>query len=192
MHIWQMFKQWIVYIGVLSFIWASPIKAQERDTTALSEEKGGQMDTVLQRSADGKYLIDGMELNERQFRRYQKKLRKDSIRAQKNVWWSVFGGPSYTPEASFGVGGAVLASFKTNKRDSLLQRSFLPAGVNLSINGTIVVAGAGTFFFNQNRFRIYVNYGYRNEPSHYYGRGMEKAEKRFRIRRGNRRGTRSD
>ncbi len=171
-----MFKQWIVYIGVLSFIWASPIKAQERDTTALSEEKGGQMDTVPQRSADGKYLIDGMELNERQFRRYQKKLRKDSIRAQKNVWWSVFGGPSYTPEASFGVGGAVLASFKTNKRDSLLQRSFLPAGVNLSINGTIVVAGAGTFFFNQNRFRIYVNYGYRNEPSHYYGRGMEKAE----------------
>ena len=103
-------------------------------------------------------------------------MRKDSIRAHKNVWWSVLGGPSYTPEASFGVGGAVLASFRMNKQDTISQRSFLPAGLNLSINGTIVVAGAGTFFFNENRFRIYMNYGYRNEPSHYYGKGFEKAE----------------
>lgn len=63
-----------------------------------------------------------------------------------------------------------------NKQDTISQRSFLPAGLNLSINGTIVVAGAGTFFFNENRFRIYMNYGYRNEPSHYYGKGFEKAE----------------
>ena len=61
-----------------------------------------------------------------------------------------------------------------NKQDTISQRSFLPAGLNLSINGTIVVAGAGTFFFNENRFRIYMNYGYRNEPSHYYGKGFEK------------------
>ena len=46
-----------------------------------------------------------------------------------------------------------------NKQDTISQRSFLPAGLNLSINGTIVVAGAGTFFFNENRFRIYMNYG---------------------------------
>ena len=103
-------------------------------------------------------------------------MRKDSIRAHKNIWWSVLGGPSYTPEASFGVGGAVLASFRMNKQDTISQRSFLPAGLNLSINGTIVVAGAGTFFFNENRFRIYMNNGYRNEPSHYYGKGFEKAE----------------
>ena len=90
-----------------------------------------------------------MELNEKQLKRYYRQLRKDSIRAHKNIWWSVLGGPSYTPEASFGVGGAVLASFRMNKQDTISQRSFLPAGLNLSINGTIVVAGAGTFFFNE-------------------------------------------
>ena len=121
-------------------------------------------------------IVDGVELNEKQLKRYYRQLRKDSIRAHKNIWWSVLGGPSYTPEASFGVGGAVLASFRMNKQDTISQRSFLPVGLNLSINGTIVVAGAGTFFFNENRFRIYMNYGYRNEPSHYYGKGFEKAE----------------
>ena len=87
-------------------------------------------------------IIDGQQLNEKQLKRYHKQLRKDSIRAQKKIWWSVLGGPSYTPEASLGVGGAVLASFRLNKNDTISQRSFLPAGINLSLNGTIVVAGA--------------------------------------------------
>ena len=33
-----------------------------------------------------------------------RQMRRDSIRAHKNVWISVLGGPSYTPEAKFGVG----------------------------------------------------------------------------------------
>ncbi|MFI3267619.1 MAG: BamA/TamA family outer membrane protein [Rikenellaceae bacterium] len=107
---------------------------------------------------------------------FLRQVRKDSLRAHKKVWLSVLGGPSYTPEASFGVGGALLASFKMDKNDSISYRSFLPIGFNLSLNGTVVVAGAGTFFFNENKFRIYSNYGYRNEPSHYYGKGFEKAE----------------
>lgn len=121
-------------------------------------------------------VIDGKELTEKQLQRFHKQQHKDSIRAKKNIWWSVLGGPSYTPEASFGVGGAVLASFRLNKNDTISQRSFLPAGINLSLNGTIVVAGAGTFFFNENRFRIYVSYGYRNEPAHYYGVGYKEIE----------------
>ena len=74
------------------------------------------------------------------------------------------------------MGGAVLASFRFHKNDTITKRSFIPAGVNASLNGTIVVAGAGTLFFNENRFRIYVNYGFRNEPSHYYGKGYETIE----------------
>lgn len=119
-------------------------------------------------------IIDSQpELTEKQLKRYRKQQRKDSIRAKKNVWLSILGGPSYTPEASIGVGGAMLASFKINKKDSISQRSFLPIGFNLSLNGTIVVAGAGTFFFNENRFRIYMNYGFRNEPSNYFGKGYD-------------------
>ena len=115
-------------------------------------------------------MIDGKPMTEKQMKRYYKKLRKDSIRANKRIWWSVLGGPSYTPEASFGVGGAVLASFRIHKDDTVTQRSFIPAGFNITLNGTFVFAGAGTLFFNENRFRIYINYSYRNEPSHYFGK----------------------
>ena len=170
-----MLKYIIVFAGASLLTISLPAKAQEqRDIVALSsEEIMTPSDTVSRKET---VIVDGVKLNEKQLKRYYRQLRKDSIRAHKNVWWSVLGGPSYTPEASFGVGGAVLASFRMNKQDTISQRSFLPAGLNLSINGTSVVAGAGTFFFNENRFRIYMNYGYRNEPSHYYGKGFEKAE----------------
>ena len=170
-----MLKYIVVFAGASLLAISLPAKAQEqRDIVALSsEEIMTPSDTVPRKKT---VIVDGVELNEKQLKRYYRQLRKDSIRAHKKIWWSVLGGPSYTPEASFGVGGAVLASFRMNKQDTISQRSFLPAGLNLSINGTIVVAGAGTFFFNENRFRIYMNYGYRNEPSHYYGKGFEKAE----------------
>ena len=170
-----MLKYIVVFAGASLLAISLPAKAQEqRDIVALSsEEIMTPSDTVPRKKT---VIVDGVELNEKQLKRYYRQLRKDSIRAHKNIWWSVLGGPSYTPEASFGEGGAVLASFRMNKQDTISQRSLLPAGLNLSINGTIVVAGAGTFFFNENRFRIYMNYGYRNEPSHYYGKGFEKAE----------------
>ncbi len=101
---------------------------------------------------------------------------RDSVRAHKKVWTSILGGPSYTPEASVGVAGALLMSFKMDAADTVSQRSFLPIGFNISINGTFVVAGAGTFFFNENRFRIYSNYGFRNEPANFYGVGMEEID----------------
>ena len=52
-----------------------------------------------------------------------RQLRRDSIRRRRNVWVSVLGGPSYTPEASFGVGGAMLMSFSNDRDDTLSQRS---------------------------------------------------------------------
>ncbi len=112
-------------------------------------------------------------LTKQQLKSLHTKQRRDSIRANKKVWTSVLGGPSYTPEASLGIAAAALLSFKTNPKDTVSQRSFLPLGVNASINGTYIVAGAGTFFFNNNRFRIYSHYGFRNEPCDYYGVGME-------------------
>ena len=89
---------------------------------------------------------------------------------------SVLGGPSYTPEASLGVGGAMLMSFKMDKKDTISQRSFLPVGFNLSLNGTVVVAGAGTFFFNRDKYRLYMNYSFRIEPANYYGADMSVIE----------------
>lgn len=166
-----MFRQLVVLTGIPLFISVPVVHSQnQREIIPLSSEEVVTVpDTVPQKTI----LVDGRALNEKQLKRYYKQQRKDSIRAHKNIWWSVLGGPSYTPEASFGVGGAVLASFRMNKNDTISQRSFLPAGLNLSLNGTVVVAGAGTFFFNENKFRIYASYGYRNEPAHYYGKGYD-------------------
>lgn len=101
---------------------------------------------------------------------------RDSVRANKKVWTSILGGPSYTPEASLGVAGAALLSFKTNAADTISQRSFFPLGFNISINGTFVVAGMGSLFFNENQFRIYSSYSYRNEPANFYGVGFDEID----------------
>lgn len=159
----RMLKQYILYAGITCML--STFSAQAQEVIAPA-------DTITQ----GAVMLDGKPMTEKQLTRYHKQLRKDSIRAAKNVWWSILGGPSYTPEASLGVGGAVLASFRFNKHDTLSQRSFIPAGFNMTLNGTFVLAGAGTLFFNENKFRIYINYGYRNEPSHYFGKGYETIE----------------
>lgn len=102
-----------------------------------------------------------------------RQIRRDSIRAHKKVWFSVVGGPSYTPEASLGVAAALLASFRIDRSDTISQRSYIPMGVNVSFNGTIVAAGAGNLFFKENRFRLYLKYGYRDEPSHYFGKDYD-------------------
>lgn len=114
-------------------------------------------------------------MTERQLKAYQKKQRRDSIRAKQRVWWSILGGPSYTPEASLGLGGALLATFRINKADTISQRSFIPVGFNISLNGTYVVAGAASLFFNENKFRIYTSYSFRREPSNYFGKGFSSA-----------------
>lgn len=102
--------------------------------------------------------------------------KRDSIRDNKRVWTSLLGGPSYTPEASGGVAAAVLLSFKTNPADSISQRSFIPMGVNFSLNGTFVVAGSSALFFNENKFRIYSLYSFRNEPANFFGVGFSEID----------------
>ncbi len=116
------------------------------------------------------------QMTEKQLHQFQRKHKRDSIREQKRVWTSILGGPSYTPEASLGVGGALLMSFRIDPSDTISQRSFIPIGFNISLNGTFVAAGGSTLFFNENKFRIYTKYGYRTEPSIFYGIGFNQIE----------------
>ena len=69
----------------------------------------------------------------RQLKQFARQQRRDSIRAHKKVWLSILGGPSYNPEASLGVGGAMLMTFRMNPDDTISQRSFIPVGFNISI-----------------------------------------------------------
>ena len=163
----------IVILTVLGgFLVSHSTEAQDVRTDSVAVVSESVPDTV----SKPVLMLDGKPMTEKQMKRYYKQMRRDSIRETKNIWWSVLGGPSYTPESSLGVGGAVLSSFRFHRNDSITKRSFIPAGFAISLNGTFVLAGAGTLFFNENKFRIYVNYSFRNEPAHYYGKGYESIE----------------
>ncbi len=149
-YIRKMINRFVAALALLLYVSIESLSAQE--TVSLYDSSASE--NVLQSMT----VID---------ERSPRQIKRDSVRANKRVWTSVMGGPSYTPEASLGVGGAVLLSFKTNPEDSVALRSFLPMGFNVSINGTFVVAGAGTLFFNENKFRIYTSYGLRNEPANF-------------------------
>lgn len=132
----------------------------------------GQQDTVVITTPTDTLTVTP-RLSASQQKQLLRQLRRDSIRANKKIWTSILGGPSYNPEASLGIGGAMLMSFRMNKYDTISQRSFIPVGFNISINGTFIAAGAGTLFFNENKFRIYVKYGFRTEPANFYGIGYD-------------------
>lgn len=132
----------------------------------------GQRDSVMITTPNDTLLITP-KLSASQQKQLLRQQRRDSIRAHKKVWTSILGGPSYNPEASLGIGGAMLMSFRMNKYDTISQRSFIPVGFNISINGTFIAAGAGTLFFNENKFRIYAKYGFRTEPANFYGIGYD-------------------
>jgi hypothetical protein len=48
-------------------------------------------------------------------------------------------GPAYTPELGFTIAGGIMTSFKTNKSDSLIQRSSAPIMLGVSSTGAFFV-----------------------------------------------------
>lgn len=82
-----------------------------------------QQDTVTKIiNPEDTLMIVTDQLTDRQLKQLYRQHRRDSIRAHKKVWLSILGGPSYNPEASLGIGGAMLMTFRMNKYDSISQR----------------------------------------------------------------------
>ena len=131
-----MFRYLLIYMACLLF--AFSVKAQ-----------GISNDTILKEVL----MLDGKPMTEKQIQRYHKQLHKDSIRANKRIWWSILGGPSYTPEASFGVGGAVLASFRLNKNDTIEQ----------------IEKSDSTTKFHKSSFQLYPRFVWEVRPHLYTG-----------------------
>ena len=79
-----MLKYIVVFAGASLLAISLPAKAQEqRDIVALSsEEIMTPSDTVPRKKT---VIVDGVELNEKQLKRYYRQLRKDSIRAARKL-----------------------------------------------------------------------------------------------------------
>ncbi len=84
-----------------------------------------------------------------------------------------FAGPAYTPELKFTIAGGILISFKTNPRDSLIQRSSAPFTIGVSSTGAYFIGTKITSFWMQDKLRIYADLNYKNMPDNYWGVGYE-------------------
>jgi hypothetical protein len=104
--------------------------------------------------------------------------RKDSIKTAKIAAGegilSFLGGPGYTPDLKLLVAVGGLYTFKTNKEDSLIQRSTLNGSFGVTIpSGGIVSKLLLTSFWKQDKMRIDANIWFKNIPDHYWGVGYD-------------------
>lgn len=129
------------------------------------------------KDAQGDIILNGDTLSARNAYQMVRKNNRDSIRAHKNIWGTVLGGPAYTPESSFGLGGAVLLTFKFNPSDTLVNRSVLPFNFLATINHTFSISGSSEFYFKQNKIQLNTEYGIKYEPDNYFGVGFETIDK---------------
>ena len=100
-------------------------------------------------------------------------IEKDSIKNKKNVRFSILGGPGYTPDYGFLIGGSALFTFSVNPKDSLLKRSVLPISFAYMTEGGESVIIRPQLFFNSDRFRIFGRIIAKSTLDNYFGVGYE-------------------
>ncbi|MFR9513471.1 MAG: BamA/TamA family outer membrane protein [Rikenellaceae bacterium] len=91
----------------------------------------------------------------------------------KNARFSILGGPGYTPDYGFLVGGSALTTFDFRGMEGVEKRSVLPVAFSLSfgrgVDASIVVRPQ--LFIAQDRIRVMGEFLYSNLSSNYYGVG---------------------
>jgi hypothetical protein len=80
-------------------------------------------------------------------------------------------GPAYTPELGFTIAGGIMTSFKTNKNDSLIQRSSAPLMLGVSSTGAFFFQSKWTTFWLEDKLRIYADVNFKTMPDNYWGVG---------------------
>ena len=98
--------------------------------------------------------------------------KKDSTQ-QKNLRFSILGGPGYTPDYGFLIGGSALFTFSTNPADTTLKRSVLPIAFAYMTAGGGSVIVRPQLFYNNDRFRIFGQISMSNTIDNYYGVGFD-------------------
>ncbi|WP_194768809.1 BamA/TamA family outer membrane protein [Tamlana sp. I1] len=89
---------------------------------------------------------------------------------------SILAGPGYTPENGLLLGGGFLYTFKTNRKDSLIQRSSIPINTFISTKGNFQIATALQSFWLEDKIRVNAKLSYSNAEDNYFGVGFYNAE----------------
>ncbi len=103
------------------------------------------------------------------FKRYQM---KQAIREKEgSLMVTPVLGPGYTPELGFSLAGGALFSIKTDKTDSLLQRSSFPVTAGFSSTGALFIQSKVTTYWMHDKLRVNADIGFKNMPDNYFGVG---------------------
>lgn len=126
-------------------------------------------------------LLSTFELNAQEEEKKKKgyMARRDSVKeakiAEGRGVLSVLGGPGYTPELQLIIGIGSLYSFKTNREDSLIQRSTANTSIGFTTTGGVIGKLILKTFWNQDKMRINGHFWFKSIPDHYWGVGYENA-----------------
>ncbi len=102
----------------------------------------------------------------------------DSIKTaktEKNLRFSILGGPGYTPDFGFLLGGSALFTFRTDANDHELQRSVVPMAFAITFGNGVgfSMVSRPQLYFNQDRFRITGQFIFKMSGDNYYGVGFK-------------------
>lgn len=77
--------------------------------------------------------------------------------------------PSYTREASFGIGGLASGLYRLDRTDSLMQPSDISIAGNIGLSGLYVIGISGNTYFKGNRSRLTYDITFANKPLDFWG-----------------------
>ena len=106
------------------------------------------------------------------FTTYGQETKNDSIKNLKFNWIIA---PAYTPELGGMLSLSGIFSFKTDKNDSLIQRSSFPISFGYSTSGAIIYSGILTSFWNEDKIRLSAYTYFKSMPDNYWGVGYNNA-----------------
>lgn len=99
-----------------------------------------------------------------------KELRRQRV-ANRNFHYNILGGPSFSPDFGFLVGGSALMTFRMNPKDTTMRRSVLPFAMAFIFKGGLNIMVKPQLFFKNDKFRIFGQFSYKNTLENFYGVG---------------------
>ncbi len=100
----------------------------------------------------------------------KKELHRQQV-AKRNFHYNILGGPSFSPDFGFLVGGSALMTFRMNAKDTTMRRSVLPVAMAFIFKGGLNVMIKPQLFFKDDKFRIFGQFSYKNTQENFYGVG---------------------
>ena len=119
-------------------------------------------------------VVFSQELSKAEKKAARKARKEEKIKSGK-LMITPLAGPAYTPELGFTIAGGIMTSFKTDKSDSLIQRSSAPIMLGFTSTGAYFFQSKWTTFWLNDILRIYSDLNYKNMPDNYWGIGYDAA-----------------